>query len=423
VLVAAALDAVDACALTRRAAAASAESLAGRRVTLFAAGKAARAMASGCLDVFGAQVTGGLVVGLPDEAEAMPPLEWMASSHPVPDDRSVRAGLAAMNLARSLDEDDVLCVLLSGGASAMLAVPAPGITLDDKRTTTARLLAMGADITSLNMVRKHLSEIKGGRLAAATRARTLAWLLSDVVGNDPSVIGSGPTVADATTFEDALRVLDRFGGRGSYPVTVVQRLEHGASGRVPDTPKPGAAGLLRTTTEVVGSALDAVNAAAAMARRLGYQVVLSDWPVIGEARDAARTHAEWLTDQLSRHDGRVCLLSSGETTVTVRGKGIGGRNQEFALALALAWEDHGRPTVAVSFGTDGVDGPTDAAGARVSRDTIARARARGLDASLALQANDSWSFFNALGGLMRTGPTGTNVGDVQIVLAAGSESQ
>jgi len=314
-------------------------------------------------------------------------------------------------------------VLLSGGASAMLAVPAPGITLDDKRTTTARLLATGADITSLNMVRKHLSEIKGGRLAAATRARTLAWLLSDVVGNDPSVIGSGPTVADATTFEDALRVLDRFGGRGSYPVTVVQRLEHGAAGRVPDTPKPGAADLMRATTEVIGSALDAVNAAAAMARRLGYQVVLSDWPVTGEARNAAHTHAEWLTDQLSRHDGRVCLLSSGETTVTVRGKGIGGRNQEFALALAMAWEDHGRPTVAVSFGTDGVDGPTDAAGARVSRDTIARARARGLDASLALQANDSWSFFNALGGLMRTGPTGTNVGDVQIVLAAGSESQ
>jgi glycerate 2-kinase len=414
---------VDASALTRRAAAASAESVAGRRVTMFVAGKAARAMASGCLDVLGPQVTGGLVVGLPDEAEATPPLEWMASSHPVPDDRSIRAGRAAMDLASSLDDDDVLCVLLSGGASAMLAVPAPGITLDDKRTTTARLLATGADITSLNMVRKHLSEIKGGRLSAATRARTLAWLLSDVVGNDPSVIGSGPTVADATTFDDALVVLDRFGGRASYPATVVRRLEQGAAGLIPETPKPGDAALARTTTEVIGSALDAVNAAATMAKRLGYHVVSSDWPVTGEARDAARTHAEWLTDQLSRHDGRVCLLSSGEATVTVRGKGIGGRNQEFALALAMAWEDHGRPTVAVSFGTDGVDGPTDAAGARVSRDTIARARGRGLDASLALQANDSWSFFNALGGLMRTGPTGTNVGDVQIVLAAASESQ
>ncbi len=412
---------MDASALTCRAASASAESLAGRRVTLFAAGKAARAMASGCLDVFGARVTGGLVVGLPDEAEAMPPLEWMASSHPVPDDRSVRAGRAAMDLARSLDDDDVLCVLLSGGASAMLAVPAPGITLDDKRTTTARLLAAGADITSLNTVRKHLSEIKGGRLSAATRARVLAWLLSDVVGNDPSVIGSGPTVADATTFEGALRVLDRFGGRATYPVTVVARLEQGAAGHVSETPKPGAADLLRTTTEVIGSAADAVNAAATMARRLGYQIVISDMPVTGEAREAARTHAEWLTDQLSRHSGRVCLVSSGETTVTVRGKGIGGRNQEFALALAMAWEDHGRPTVVASFGTDGVDGPTDAAGARVDRDTIARARGRGLDAGLALQANDSWSFFNALGGLMRTGPTGTNVGDLQIVLAAGTE--
>jgi glycerate 2-kinase len=413
---------VDASALTRRAAARSAESLAGRRVTLLAAGKAARAMASGCLDVFGAQITGGLGVGLPDEAGAAPPLEWVASSHPVPDDRSVRAGRAALDLARSLEDDDVLCVLLSGGASAMLAVPAPGITLDDKRTTTARLLAAGADITSLNTVRKHLSEIKGGRLSAATRARVLAWLLSDVVGNDPSVIGSGPTVADATTFEGALRVLDRFGGRGTYPVTVVARLEQGAAGHVSETPKPGAADLLRTTTEVIGSAVDAVNAAATLARRLGYQIVISDTPVTGEARDAARTHAEWLTDQLSRHSGRVCLVSSGETTVTVRGKGIGGRNQEFALALAMAWEDHGRPTVVASLGTDGVDGPTDAAGARVNRDTIARARGRGLDAGLALQANDSWSFFNALGGLMRTGPTGTNVGDVQIVLAAGTES-
>jgi glycerate 2-kinase len=413
---------VDASALTRRAAARSAESLAGRRVTLLAAGKAARAMASGCLDVFGAQITGGLGVGPPDEAGATPPLEWVASSHPVPDDRSVRAGRAAMDLARSLEVDDVLCVLLSGGASAMLAVPAPGITLDDKRTTTARLLAAGADITSLNTVRKHLSEIKGGRLSAATRARVLAWLLSDVVGNDPSVIGSGPTVADATTFEGALRVLDRFGGRATYPVTVVARLEQGAAGHVSETPKPGAADLLRTTTEVIGSAADAVNAAATMARRLGYQIVISDMPVTGEAREAARTHAEWLTDQLSRHSGRVCLVSSGETTVTVRGKGIGGRNQEFALALAMAWEDHGRPTVVASFGTDGVDGPTDAAGARVDRDTIARARGRGLDAGLALQANDSWSFFNALGGLMRTGPTGTNVGDLQIVLAAGTES-
>jgi len=391
-------------------------------VTLLAAGKAARAMASGCMGVFGAQVTGGLVVGLTDEPGPTPPLEWMASSHPVPDEGSVRAGLAAMNLARSLGDDDVLCVLLSGGASAMLAVPVPGIALDDKRMTTARLLAAGADITSLNMVRKHLSGIKGGRLSAATRARVLAWLLSDVVGNDPSVIASGPTVADATTFQDALRVLDRFGGRASYPVTVVAHLEQGAAGRVPETPKPGAAGLLRTTTVVIGSAVDALNAAAAMARRLGYQIVMSDSPVTGEARDAARSHAEWLTDQLSRHSGRVCLLSSGETTVTVRGKGIGGRNQEFALALAMAWEDSRRPTVAASFGTDGVDGPTDAAGARVNRDTIFRGRGSGLDAGLALQANDSWSFFNALGGLMRTGPTGTNVGDVQIVLAAATES-
>jgi hydroxypyruvate reductase len=230
-------------------------------------------------------------------------------------------------------------------------------------------------------------------------------------------------VADATTFEDALRVLDRFGGRGSYPVTVVERLEQGAAGRVPETPKPGAADLLRTTTEVIGSALDAVNAAAAMARRLGYQVVLSDWPVTGEARDAARTHAEWLTDQLSRHDGRVCLLSSGETTVTVRGKGIGGRNQEFALALAMAWEDHGRPTVAAALApTASMGPPMLLAHASVAIRSRGRAAAASTPASRCRPTTRGRSSTRS-GGLMRTGPTGTNVGDVQIVLAAGSESQ
>ena len=323
-----------------------------------------------------------------------------------------------MALARRLRDDDALCVLLSGGASAMLAVPVGDITLDDKRATTARLLTAGADITSLNTVRRHLSEIKGGQLSAATSARVLAWLLSDVVGDDPSVIASGPTVGDATTFADALRVLNRFGGRASYPASVLAHLERGAAGQLPETPKPGAPELSRTTTEVIGSAVDALKAVATAAGRLGYAVVICDAPVIGEAREASRSHADWLKGQLAGHRGRVCLLSSGETTVTVRGKGTGGRNQEFALALAMAWEGEPRPAVAASFGTDGIDGPTDAAGARISRDTIARARARGLDASLALQANDSWSFFDALGDLMRTGHTGTNVGDLQIVLAA-----
>jgi glycerate 2-kinase len=411
---------VDASALARRAAARHSESLVGRRVTLLAAGKAAGAMVSGCLEILAPQVIGGLAIGLRDDDQAPMPVEWMVSSHPMPDERSVRAGRAAMAVARRLRDDDALCVLLSGGASAMLAVPVEDITLDDKRATTARLLVSGADITSLNTVRKHLSDIKGGRLSAATSARVLAWLLSDVVGDDTSVIGSGPTVGDATTFADALGVLDRFGGRASYPASVLAHLQAGAAGRHPETPKPGAPELARTTTEVVGSAADAVKAAATAAQRLGYAVVICDAPVIGEAREAARGHADWLTGQLAVHLGRVCLISSGETTVTVRGKGIGGRNQEFALALAMAWEGEPRPVVAASFGSDGIDGPTDAAGARISRDTIARARARGLDASLALQANDSWPFFDALGDLMRTGPTGTNVGDLQIVLAAPS---
>ena len=228
-------------------------------------------------------------------------------------------------------------------------------------------------------------------------------------------------MADATTFAGALGVLDQFGGRGAFPVAVVSHLERGASGLIAETPKPGSAALARTRTEIIGSARDAISAAADAARRLGYDVVIHEPPVIGEARDAARSHATWIAGQLSGRAGPTCLLSSGETTVTVRGKGRGGRNQEFALVLATTWADDARVSVAASLGTDGVDGPTDAAGARISRDTISRARARGLDEGLALQANDSWTFFDALGDLIRTGPTGTNVGDLQIVLAAGKD--
>jgi hydroxypyruvate reductase len=388
-------------------------------VTLLAVGKAAAPMASVCLDLLGGHVDAGIVVGPAGGPEPPPPLRWLASAHPVPDERSARAAEAALDLARGVSRDTVLLVLVSGGASSLLALPARGITLEDKRATTARLLAVGADIGALNTVRKHLSGIKGGQLAAATQCDVMAWLLSDVVGDDPGVIGSGPTVGDASTFAEALNVLDRSGGRAVFPPAVVTRLEDGAAGRIAETPKPGAAALARTTSEVIGSARDARDAARDAARHLGYQVVIRESPVIGEAREAAVEHAEWIAEQLSRHTGPTCLISSGETTVTVRGPGRGGRNQELALTLATQWTGAGRELVAACVGTDGVDGPTDAAGARVSRSTIARARLRGLDAKAALQANDSWTFFDALGDLIRTGPTDTNVGDLQVVLAEG----
>jgi hydroxypyruvate reductase len=363
----------------------------------------------------------GLVIG----AHSPPPLpdlfRWHRADHPVPGLASLEAGRAALGHAASIPPDGVLVVLVSGGASALMAVPARGLGLGDKQAVTRRLLRAGADIGALNTVRKHLSAVKGGRLAAACQGRTIAWLLSDVVGDDPSVIGSGPTVPDPTTFSDALDVLDRHGGRGQYPSAVVAHLERGTAGAEDETPKPNAESLARTETIVIGSARLSLEGAAGAARGLGYSVVLKPEPVVGEARLAAAQHRAWIENVLERTPGRVCLLSCGETTVTVRGSGQGGRNQEFALALALAEgrEDSGRPVAIASFGTDGVDGPTDAAGAIVDRTTMARAAAAGLSASEALEHNDSWTFFSTLGDVIRTGPTDTNVGDVQVVLADG----
>ena len=282
-------------------------------------------------------------------------------------------------------------------------------------------LREGADITALNCVRKHLSAIKGGRLAQACRAPLDAWLLSDVVGDDPSVIGSGPTVPDPTTFGDALDVLDRFGGRAAYPAPVVGHLEAGAAGRIDETPKRQA-DLARVTTRVIGSASRALDGAAAVARARGYEVVRRPTPITGEARVAAADHVAWIRHTLGVPGRPVCVLASGETTVRVTGQGRGGRNQEFALAAAMAIE---RASWCVaSLGTDGVDGPTDAAGAWVDGLTLERARRLGLDPMAYLHDNDSWSFFRRVGGHITTGPTDTNVGDVQIVLiAAGTNAE
>jgi glycerate 2-kinase len=404
----------------RRAVAEAGGQLNGREVSVLAMGKAAVPMAAAFLAEASCRVVGGMVVSTSARTEASSPLTFLEGAHPVPDLRSLAAGEAALGLAAGLGPDGMLVVLVSGGASAMTAVPSPGLTLQDKQEVTRRLLLGGADIVSLNTVRKHLSAIKGGRLAASCRAPLCAWLLSDVVGDDPSVIGSGPTVPDPSTFADALAVLERHGGRSQYPADVVRLLERGQSGAIPETPKAGDGALSRATTRVIGSGRLSLDGAAAEARALGYAVAVRPTPVVGEAREAARSHLEWLDVALGGVRGPLCLLSAGETTVTVHGGGKGGRNQEFALALAAGLSLLGRPVVAASIGTDGIDGPTNAAGARVDDTTLARASARGLDARAALAANDSWSFFAALGDLVLTGPTDTNVGDIQIVVAGPS---
>ena len=345
--------------------------------------------------------------------------ELIVGGHPLPTPASEAGGRRALALAASSADDEMMLALISGGASALMAVPADGVTLEDKRTATEQLLRAGADIHALNTLRKHLSAVKGGWLAARARGSSVALAISDVVGDDVSVIASGPTVADASTFQDALDVVRAFGGDAAFPPAIVARLERGVARAIEETPKPGDPRLARATTTVIGSA-----AAAA----LGYHVVLIDDPVVGEARAAALACVRDATARANAVARPSCIVSSGETTVHVVGRGRGGRNQEFALAAAVALaRDSGdardrsatpSAIVVASVGTDGVDGPTDAAGALADATTTTRAQAAGLDADALLADNDAYTFFDAIGDLIRTGPTGTNVGDLQVILLA-----
>jgi glycerate-2-kinase len=309
-------------------------------------------------------------------------------------------------------------ILISGGASSLLAVPADGLELEDKRLATRVLLRAGADIYALNTVRKHLSQIKGGRLAAASSARTNTYVLSDVVGDDLSVIASGPTVADRSTYADALAIVDRFGGREAYPPRVVDHLVAGVRGERPESPKPGDPRLARATTTLVGGRHEAMRGAEAEARHRGYDVVVLDEPIVGDARMVGPELARRMIRQASTRRRPVCIVASGETTVRVTGQGIGGRNQELALSMADELAAAAADVVFASAGTDGIDGPTDAAGAIVDSTTAARAAAQALEPRRYLHDNNAYAFFDRLGDLVRTGPTSTNVGDLQVMLIA-----
>ena len=392
----------------------------GRRpVTLVAAGKAAAPMAAAYLGSRGEAVRAGLVAapGRPAGLD-LGELEWMPAGHPVPAAGSVAAGRRALALAERVAGGGLLVVLLSGGASAALAAPAPGVSLDDKVQATQLLLRAGAPIDRINGVRKHLSAIKGGWLAAAARGAAVTLAVSDVVGpvpDDPAVIGSGPTAPDPTRYADALETVQEYGLRAVFPPAALHALEEGLRGRRPETPKPGDARLRGARTVVIGSRLDALDAAARHAAGLGYDVVTLPAPVVGEARAAAVDCLALAAAAAPRRP--ACVLSAGETTVAVRGPGRGGRNQEFALAAAERLGGFGGVAGLISVGSDGIDGPTDAAGAVVDTATPARARAQGLaDPAHYLDRNDSYAFFEALGDLVRTGPTATNVGDLQVLL-------
>ena len=361
----------------------------------------------------------GIIAGPRTSGEAVPDvLELFDAGHPSPNDASVAAADRALALAhQSSVNDGVLVVLLSGGASAMLTAPVQGVLLADKIATSRALMNAGLAIDELNCVRKHLSRIKGGRLAAAAR-RTVTVAISDVHGpvpDDPSVIGSGPTVADPTTFADALEIVSRL---STIADSVRTHLQRGIAGNAEETIKPGDARLANTTYEVVGNRMSALDGARRAAESLGYRVIAIDEAIVGEAKQAAATFVAVASRHAASSSGPVCVLGGGETTVTVKGRGTGGRNQEFTLAAAPLLPSLDGEVVVASVGTDGADGPTDAAGAIADKATIERAARIGLDWRSNLTDNDAYHFFEPLGDLFRWGPTGTNVGDVQLFLRA-----
>jgi hydroxypyruvate reductase len=383
-----------------------------RNVYVIGAGKASAQMAQPIERLLGKRISGGLINVKYGHTARLRRIDLNECGHPIPDRNGELGAQRIADLARQAGPADLVVGLISGGASALLPLPAPPITLEEKQETTRLLLHCGANIHELNCVRKHISTVKGGQLAQlAWPATVLTLILSDVIGDDLDVIGSGPTVPDRSTFADARSILAKYGIAAKVPAAVRERLSENAS----ETPKPGDKIFEHVQNLIVGSNRLAVDAAAQQARALGYHTLVLSTFIEGETRDVARVHAAIAKE--IRATGRpvkppACVISGGETTVTIRGHGQGGRNQEFALAAALDIAGL-KDVVILSAGTDGTDGPTDAAGAIADGGTIARAA---LDAAAYLANNDSYHFFEHLGDLIKTGPTGTNVADVRVLL-------
>ncbi len=393
-----------------------------QNVYLVGGGKAGRTMGNAALEILGDRVAAG-VIAVPHGSGGMAgSVRFVEAGHPLPDAGSRRAAKEMMALLSGAGEEDLVLALISGGGSAMISAPARGVSPDDKVVVLRRLLRSGAGIAEFNAVRKHLSLVKGGRMAkAAHPSRVWAMLLSDVPGNDPSVIASGPFSPDPTTYVDARNILLRRDILAKIPQSARDHIETGVAGKIPETPKPGDPAFGNVLGALIGSNRVALEAAKAAAERSGAVIarVLPGF-LRGEARECGRAFvSELRSASASAPAGHVVVLAAGgETTVTVRGKGSGGRNQEFALAAAI--ELDGEEGIAIlSAGTDGVDGPTDAAGAYTRGDTCARARAAGLDPRAHLAKNDAYPFFRALSGLVMTGPTGTNVADIAIGAVSG----
>lgn len=400
-----------------------------RHIIVAGMGKASAVLARELENILGNRIDDGFVVTKALSGISCERIRLAEAGHPVPDKRSAEAGREILALAEKVrgyeagGERTLVIALISGGGSALLAAPVPGLSLADKAEVTKLLLASGATIQEMNSVRKHLSAVKGGRLAEAfAPASLLSLILSDVIGDDLDAISSGPTVPDSGTWESARGVLVERGVWEAVPASVRRVFEEGLAGRSPDTPKPGSPVFDATKTLLVGNNMLALKSAEAAARGRGYNTLLLSSRIVGEAREVSKLFLS-LAGDLAQYGLPVkrpaCILAGGETTVTLRGKGLGGRNQEMALA-ALAALDPARPghgsMVFLSAGTDGNDGPTDAAGAFASMELLEKAREKGLDPRAFLADNDSYTFFSEIDGLLKTGSTGTNVCDMQILI-------
>lgn len=400
------------------------------RILVIGAGKATARMALAIEEILGARIAAGLIVVKDGHTAKLSIVEQVEASHPIPNQAGEEGTRRILEMARAADDKTLVICLLSGGASALLVAPADGLTLRDKQETTALLLNAGAPIGDLNAVRKHLSAVKGGRLAqVAYPAQVVTLILSDVIGNRLDVIASGPTAPDGTTFADAWFIIKKYGLQEKIPPHVADYLQRGIAGTAPETLKEADPSMLLTRNVIVGGIKQALAAAKARAGLIGFPAKTLTSELQGEAREAARMLAHGaIATQAGMSPGEwICLLYGGETTVTVKGGGHGGRNQELALAFAL--ETDGRSGIyLLSAGTDGSDGPNDAAGAVVDGNLAERARQLGLDPVRYLENNDSYGFFQQFDALSgesshyKTGPTGTNVMDVQLILLEPAES-
>ncbi len=389
-----------------------------KNIFVVGAGKASAPMAAEIENILGDKITKGIINVKYGHTSKLGRIKLIEAGHPVPDKNGRQGAGAIVGLVNNAGKDDLVLCLISGGGSALLPLPFPDLTLKDKQDTIKTLLSCGAAIHEINAIRKHISMIKGGRLAqAAFPASLVSLILSDVVGDNLDVIASGLTVPDSSSFDDCMKTIAKYNIQKKLPKPVVKHIKDGISGRVSETPKTGDPPFDKTHNLIIGSNIEAILAAKKKSKSLGYNTIVLSSMIEGDTTHVAHVHTAIAREIIKTGNPipwPACILSGGETTVTIKGKGLGGRNQEFALVSAI--DIAGENIVVLSGGTDGTDGPTDAAGAIADTNTLSRAMVRGLNPGRFLANNDSYHFFQKLGDLLMTGPTNTNVMDLRILL-------